>query len=395
MSNFTGVTFAQQKVLPSDDAIIRRKILSDGVLYGCELTYSGSTLTRSAGQLLICGRQIRHPAAQNWAISDATSGFARLVLTVDLTRTATKDTFDQVPDTIQYATSKDGFPELNQADVNTTGSVYQIAACVVSLGPGGITGIVDSIGPCEVSGGGGLNFKVVGGLTQPAGLAENDIWVITDFEITGYDFSATQSTDPVEGMVWISTGTSSSVAFSATKKNPVMVYPLAAKQYISGAWVDKEAKSYQDGAWVDWIRYFLKGNNVFADITGGWVCRYASGNVSVAEIREQGLYTKQTSASGAYFSNWFTVNKVDVTDIRSITAKLSNNKTGLGRLGLHINNTDVGEHDFSVGVAIGDWVIGDSEIQYDVSNVTGAYYIKLTYQNGDGADVYWTEVRGE
>ena len=45
MSNFTGVTFAKQKVSPSDDAVIRRAVLTDGILFGCELSYSGSTLT--------------------------------------------------------------------------------------------------------------------------------------------------------------------------------------------------------------------------------------------------------------------------------------------------------------------------------------------------------------
>lgn len=145
MSNFTGVTFAQQKVLPSDDAIIRRSILSDGILYGCELSYSGSTLTMGAGQLLICGRQIRHPSAQNWAVADATSGYARLVLTVDLTRTSSKDVFEQVVDFIEYATAQDGFPELEQANVNISGSRYQVVACVVSLGPGGITDIVSQL----------------------------------------------------------------------------------------------------------------------------------------------------------------------------------------------------------------------------------------------------------
>ena len=54
------------------------------------------------------------------------------------------------------------------------------------------------------------------------------------------------------GQVWISTGTSSLVAFNAVKKNGIEVYPISAKQYIGGAWVDVEAKSYQDGVWVDW-----------------------------------------------------------------------------------------------------------------------------------------------
>lgn len=144
--NFTGVTFAEQKITPSDDAIIRRAILPDGILTGCAISYSGSTLTMAAGQLMVCGRQIRHPSAQNWAVVDANSGYARLVLTIDLTRTATKDTFDQIVESIEYATAVDGFPELEQADINTTGTRYQVAVCVVSLGTGGITGIVSYLG---------------------------------------------------------------------------------------------------------------------------------------------------------------------------------------------------------------------------------------------------------
>ena len=148
-SNFTGVTFAKQKVAPSDDAIIRRAALSDGILTGCALSYSGSTLTMAAGQLLVCGRQIRHPSSQNWAVVDATSGYARVVLTIDLTRTASKDVFDQVLDTIEYASSVDGFAALEQADVNASGVRYQVVLAVVSLGTGGITGIVSQLQKCE------------------------------------------------------------------------------------------------------------------------------------------------------------------------------------------------------------------------------------------------------
>ena len=165
-TNFTGVTFAKQKVTPADDAIVRRAILPDGILTGCALSYSGSTLTMAAGQLMVCGRQVKHPSAQNWAVSDATSGYARLLLTIDLTRTASKETFDQVVDTIEYATSADGFSELEQADINSAGTKYQIAVCVVSLGTGGITGIVEELEKSEASA--GKLFAVIG-VTYPAG----------------------------------------------------------------------------------------------------------------------------------------------------------------------------------------------------------------------------------
>lgn len=143
---FTGATFTNQRVAPSDDAIIRKAALQDGILSGCEFSYSGSTLTMTAGHLLACGRHFRHAAAQNWAVADATSGYARLLLTLDLTRSATKDAFDQVVDSIEYASALDGFPALTQADINESGTVYQVVACVVSLGIGGITGIVDQLG---------------------------------------------------------------------------------------------------------------------------------------------------------------------------------------------------------------------------------------------------------
>ena len=143
---FTGITFPQQKVTPSDDAAIRRAALADSILSGCALSYAGSTLTMGPGLLLGCGRQFRHTAVQNWAVTGATSGYARLVLTIDTTRASTKDSFDQIVDTIEYASSLDGFLQLQQDDINDAGTIYQMAVCVVSLGAGGITGIVHKLG---------------------------------------------------------------------------------------------------------------------------------------------------------------------------------------------------------------------------------------------------------
>ena len=155
-ANFTGVTFPNQKVTPANDAVIRRAIFDDGILTGCDLSYSGSTLTMTAGQFMICGRQIIHPSSQNWAVTEATSGYARLVLPIDVTRTSTKDTFDQVVDEIQYATDANGFADLTTADINATGTRYQVAVCVVSLGPGGITGIASKLDVTEGGGAGGV-----------------------------------------------------------------------------------------------------------------------------------------------------------------------------------------------------------------------------------------------
>ena len=102
-------------------------------------------------------------------------------------------------------------------------------------------------------GGGGLNFKVVGGTTQPTNYTENTIWVNTSVNIASWAFSATEPASPKEGMVWITAGNSSTVEFNALKKNGIQVYPISAKQYVSGAWVNKTVKSYRGGKFVDWI----------------------------------------------------------------------------------------------------------------------------------------------
>lgn len=111
-----------------------------------------------------------------------------------------------------------------------------------------------------VLGGGGasLNFSIVGGTTQPTG-KENLIWVDTSTAITSWEFSATEPTSPVAGMVWFRTGTSASAPINAVKKNGIWIYPTGVSQYISGEWVSKIAQTYQSGQWISWTKYLIKG----------------------------------------------------------------------------------------------------------------------------------------
>lgn len=106
-------------------------------------------------------------------------------------------------------------------------------------------------------GSGGLNFKIVSYATESELLAdtpkENTIGVITSIPITGYHFGTEEPSPAAAGMVWITTGTSSTIAFNALKKNAIQVYPISAKQHISGAWVDVAVKSYSNGKWVELV----------------------------------------------------------------------------------------------------------------------------------------------
>lgn len=149
MSNFAGVTFANQHISPADDAVVRRAVLADGILTGCDVSFSGAAVTMAAGCLLLCGRQINHTQSQSWDMSGSTSGFARLLLTIDLTRTATEAEFDQVVDAIEYADTVEAFAPLVQEDINASGTRYQVAAFVAALSSAGVSGIeskLDRIG---------------------------------------------------------------------------------------------------------------------------------------------------------------------------------------------------------------------------------------------------------
>lgn len=95
-----------------------------------------------------------------------------------------------------------------------------------------------------------LNFKVVGGTTQPENPKENTVWVNTDTAISGWVFSPEEPAEPAEGLVWIGLGTASPAPFNALKKGGLYCFPASCRQYAGGAWVNAEAYVYTDGAWV-------------------------------------------------------------------------------------------------------------------------------------------------
>lgn len=172
------------------------------------------------------------------------------------------------------------------------------------------------------NGGGGaaLNFSVIGGTSQPSGAGENTIWIDTDTAITSYVFSAAQPASPEEGMVWVLTGNSSVVEFNALKKNALQVCPVSAKQYISGAWVEKTAKSYQGGAWVDWWNGPLYDyGNEYEAITGGWEAK----NLMSGSTASGGSIVKNADSiqvinvgNGSWAA--VTVNQIDLTNYTTL-----------------------------------------------------------------------------
>ena len=149
-----GVTYSNQRVSAADHAKLFRMVIGDGVMNGCGCSYRYDKFTISAGQFIACGRLTGIEGSEVIDIT-GNSGYARIRGIIDMDQAAEIDSFGQFYWRVDYASSADGFAALIQEDVNASGKIYEIEWAVVSLGEGGITGIVRSIANAEGGGGSG------------------------------------------------------------------------------------------------------------------------------------------------------------------------------------------------------------------------------------------------
>lgn len=221
-------------------------------------------------------------------------------------------------------------------------------------------------------GGAPLNFKVVGGTTQPANPTENMIWVNTSETITDWVFSATQPT-AASGRVWITIGTSSTVEFNALKKNGIQVYPISAKQYVSGALVGKNAMSYQGGAWKSWLEVID-----FNDTD--WTKK----NPYPSRTYTMGTYDlSNKTLKGRVTTSYQHVVMVKNTKINFSTAKylkfnysLDKNLSGLGGIIIKVSSVSHDPTDGSCPVKQEITAVAtNQEVSIPVSTVSGSYYL--------------------
>lgn len=344
---YKGINFARQHLVPVDDGNLYRAIFQDGSLHGCQISTSGAVLTMTAGYIMCGGRQIEITADESFTLNEQTSGYARILLQIDLTQTATESTFQQVSTLIQYAATEEGFATLIQQDINNGGSLYQMQLALVSLAAGGISAIVEDLPVADLRGGGGLNFSIVGGTTQPTG-KENLIWVNTNTAITSWEFSATEPTSPVEGMVWFATGTFANAPINAIKKNGIWIYPTNSSQYIGGEWANKTSKTYQNGSWIDWALYLYLLGDEFIDVTNGWQNRAWAWGSNYATDLSYSTLTRNNDNLRCYF-------KSTRTNIySSVVFEIKNDVDVSSYSNLCIDYTMTKNNDGYCSIAVGD-----------------------------------------
>lgn len=238
-------------------------------------------------------------------------------------------------------------------------------------------------------GGSPLNFQFKRYETEDELIASTPsngtIGIVSSTPISGYYFGSEPPLTDSDGILWLCTGTKSNVAFSATKFEQVMVYPLYAEQYINGAFVEVPAYSRQWGSWVRWWngQIYTSGHE-WNDITGGWVgvgMKAHSGTSLTTQIPNifndvgSGMLTiSNESGSGVAYC----ANQIDVSDYSKIVFE-----GDFHRIGSVTTNLLVGCWENFEGTYFSKSAkkytdmpaTTATSLELDVSSLSGCYYI--------------------
>jgi len=246
-------------------------------------------------------------------------------------------------------------------------------------------------------GGASLNFKVVGGTTQPTSPKENTIWVNTSTAVTGWAFSAEQPASPQAGMVWFAIGAASDASFNALQKNEIHVYPAQCMQYVSGTWTEKTARIYKAGSWRDLKVWLYKNGDLCEGITGGWVNTPMGPNSSYStytgpttvDYGTSSMTLTQSHQTGAFHH---AKNKIDLTNVNQIIFTISNMTQSGGKFQNVQARSDLNGLGLTGAAAKTDLTAGDLTATIDVSSLSGEYYVGIYMYNGSTVTVHSIEL---
>lgn len=97
-----------------------------GITQGCEVTQNSQNISVSKGYFFIQGGLLRETTGvSNEIPTDA--GYYKLVYEIDLSKTNTKDEFNQ--GSYKFVKSLGSYPALTQEDLNDEGTIYQLPFC--------------------------------------------------------------------------------------------------------------------------------------------------------------------------------------------------------------------------------------------------------------------------
>lgn len=235
----------------------------------------------------------------------------------------------------------------------------------------------------NMGGGSPLNFRVVGGTTQPANPAENTIWVNTDVNITGWAFTNEEITEPYEGMVRFPVGNNSKVSFNAVGGEKIIrVYPVSCMQYVNGAWTAVIAKTYQNGEWLEWALYLYKYGDTCADVTGEYTNvgkQLASGSDNGGQAKMAVSYNadnvKLVQSGNNGCGIWYTTNAIDLTGYSTLCVEVD--CAGMNKFCRAQVWGGIGSYATSNVAAYTEFADGASVTKVQISELNGKYHVGI------------------
>lgn len=129
-----GITFDNQSATAKNDGGLF-KVVGDCFLTDTfVIDPSSNNITLKQGYILAGGRNIFNDANLVVPVNPSlATGFGRLVLKIDLTQTATEETFNQISYFTESASSVNSFRTLVKEDINNDGLIYEVALCYYTL----------------------------------------------------------------------------------------------------------------------------------------------------------------------------------------------------------------------------------------------------------------------
>lgn len=148
LSVIQGVTFPNQKVSAKDHGALFEKCLTDGIIKGCEISYSGRNVTIGEGYLIVAGREIHLTGANTISLSGSDNHpYVRIKVRIDKGKISSLTTFDQVSFEIDRANTYSGLPSLTKEDINGNGVIYEASMVVLKMTNGAFSSIYSRMQP--------------------------------------------------------------------------------------------------------------------------------------------------------------------------------------------------------------------------------------------------------
>lgn len=223
-----------------------------------------------------------------------------------------------------------------------------------------------------------LNFNVVGN-PKPENPKENTIWLNTDVAIPNWIFTDTKPSSGNEGAVCILTGKGSACAFNALRRNAVMVNPVGAVQYNSGAWKNVEIQVYQ-GGWKNLLSevVFFGNGKINTDVFG---------NIAKTNSGANEPTINNGNIEFRHYVDVKTSKLFNLSSFNTIECTIAN----WNYMDINIGLVDANGNGNSLTRIQNDQTAGGLTI-FDISGYTGEYYLGLGTGSGQGNSVFYSSI---